>query len=100
MSTPPQRGGAPPPGERPAPKNQAAAQPPNATDDSATRIPERPQGTGADWLYAVVGSRRVEPVHRALTKVLHPYTDPGDHTGDHTLMVQLNAARDRMAATR
>jgi hypothetical protein len=50
----------------------------------------------ADDLYAAVGLRRVDQVHRALTKVLHPDTD----TGDVELMKQLNAARDRMAAAR
>jgi hypothetical protein len=41
-------------------------------------------------LLDAVGKDRVEPVHRALVKVLHP-----DVGGDTKLMQELNAARDR-----
>lgn len=45
----------------------------------------------ADALLDAVGPERVEPVHRALTRVLHPDTG----TGDTALMQALNVARDR-----
>jgi hypothetical protein len=41
-------------------------------------------------LLDAVGPARIEPVHRALARVLHP-----DVGGDTALMQQLNAARDR-----
>jgi hypothetical protein len=45
----------------------------------------------ADALMAAVGHDRHELVYRALAKTLHPDTS----TGDHRLMQQLNAARER-----
>lgn len=51
-----------------------------------------PRGdTWADALMMAVGPERVEPVHRVLTRVLHPDVA----TGDTVLMQQLNTARDR-----
>lgn len=47
----------------------------------------------ADALYAAVGPDRIDAVHRALTKVLHPDAT----TGDANLMRDLNIARDRQA---
>ena len=52
-------------------------------------------GTWADLLLEAVGPLRVEPVHRALSRILHP-----DVGGDTTLMQTLNAARDRRAVRR
>ncbi len=44
----------------------------------------------ADQLFAAVGPARVDAVHRALTKILHP-----DHGGVVRLQQALNVARDR-----
>jgi len=52
-------------------------------------------GTWADDLLDAVGPQRVEPVHRALARVLHP-----DVGGDTMLMQALNAARDRRVVRR
>lgn len=55
-----------------------------------------PRGeTWADALLDAVGPQRVEKVHRALVKVLHP-----DVGGDDELMAQLNRARDRRTVAR
>lgn len=64
---------------------------------SSTPPPPRtaPRENWADALLEAVGQERVEPVHRALTKVLHP-----DVGGDTKLMQALNAARDRWAVRR
>lgn len=50
----------------------------------------------ADALFDAVGPDRIDAVHRALTKVLHPDVAGGDAA----LMQALNVARDRMAVTR
>jgi hypothetical protein len=55
-----------------------------------------PAENWADALMQAVGSARVDPVHRALVRVLHPDVA----TGDTALMQQLNGARDRWAVTR
>lgn len=55
-----------------------------------------PRENWADALMEAVGPARIEPVHRALTKVLHPDLD----TGDTQLMQELNAARDRRVTGR
>jgi hypothetical protein len=43
-------------------------------------------------LFQAVGNERIQPVHRALTTVLHP----DKKTGSHELQQQLNAARDAL----
>lgn len=55
--------------------------------------PRRREPSWADHLFRAVGATRVEPVHRALTRGLHPEAA----TGDHELMAALNRARDRAA---
>jgi len=57
--------------------------------------PRSPRDTWADLLLDAVGQERVEPVHRALSRVLHP-----DVGGDTALMQALNAARDRRVVRR
>ena len=50
----------------------------------------------ADWageLFRAVGHQRINPVHRALTKVLHP---DNAETGDTELQRQLNDARQQI----
>lgn len=66
------------------------------SDGSAYRTGARSHGhrgtpapSWAETLLDAVGSDRVEPVFRALTRVLHP-----DAGGDHQLMAALTAARD------
>lgn len=50
-----------------------------------------PMENWANALMDAVGPARIEPVHRALTRVLHPDVAGGDTV----LMQQLNAARDQ-----
>lgn len=66
-------------------------------EPSRTTPPPRsaPHDSWADALMDAVGRQRIEPVHRALTRVLHP-----DVGGDTELMQALNAARDRQAVRR
>ncbi len=66
------------------------------SDGSAYRTGARSHGhrdtpapSWAETLLDAVGPDRVEPVFRALTRVLHP-----DAGGDHQLMAALSAARD------
>jgi hypothetical protein len=54
-----------------------------------TRIPDTAQW--ARILFRRVGPNRRDPVFRALTKVLHP-----DVGGDHSLMQELNQAREQL----
>lgn len=64
-----------------------------------TKVPPPRSATTESWadaLMKAVGSERVDPVHRALTRVLHPDVA----TGDNDLMQALNGARDRWAVTR
>lgn len=57
------------------------------------RAPRDDAKNWADTLFTAVGNARIELVHRALTKVLHPDVA----TGDTKLAQELNAARDRRA---
>lgn len=57
--------------------------------------PSRGEVTWAETLFVAVGPDRVEPVYRALVRVLHP-----DTGGDTVLMQQLNAARDKQISGR
>jgi hypothetical protein len=69
------------------------------TGRPAGHKPPRPRSappeTWADALFEAVGQHRIEPVHRALVKILHP-----DVGGDTSLLQDLNVARDRRAVRR
>jgi hypothetical protein len=56
--------------------------------DASSKTASDPTQWAKD-LFVRVGPNRVDPVHRALTKVLHPDTD----TGDGRLQQELNDAR-------
>ncbi|MDN5929508.1 MAG: hypothetical protein L0I24_00320 [Pseudonocardia sp.] len=71
------------------------------TRGGATTPPRRPAPAppAVEWAEALldaVGPDRVEAVHRALTRVLHPDAA----TGDTQLQQALNVARDRRAVRR
>ncbi len=53
--------------------------------------PQEPSPSWADALFQAVGPERANAVYRALSRVLHPDTEHGDHE----LMVQLTDARQK-----
>jgi hypothetical protein len=53
--------------------------------------PQEPSPSWADALFQAVGPERSNAVYRALSRVLHPDTEHGDHE----LMVQLTDARQK-----
>lgn len=70
--------------------HQRATPPPPPRSKPAATAP------WADALFDAVGPDRIDAVHRALARILHPDTA----TGDADLMRALNVARDRQAVTR
>lgn len=82
--------------EAPGMRRSKASWEPPPWESSSSKPPPQPPPPKPDWaklLFTRVGDHRVDPVFRALTRVLHP---DNAETGDKELQQELNKARNEL----